>query len=90
MAISHVRLQDAVLHREKLNIVMSVAIIHVNIISTLMNMTHLLRIESENQIWKKPNGQALRRIILNSGKKQKFFRICFLTIMTGAGKISFV
>ena len=50
MVINHARLRNVALHKENLNIAMNVGIIHVNSTKTLMNMTHLLRIDGKNQI----------------------------------------
>ena len=52
MAINHAKLQDAVLNMERLNIAMNADNIHAKSISTLMNMTFLLRAGGEKQIWK--------------------------------------
>lgn len=50
MAINHVKLRDAVLNMERLNIVMSADNIHAKNINTLMTMIFLLRADDKKQI----------------------------------------
>lgn len=52
MVINHAKLQNAVLNTERLSIVMNADNIPAKSISTLMNMTFLLRADGEKQTWK--------------------------------------